>query len=70
MNAMKLLIISGLFSGLAACSDNESNQSGQKETHGEHIWKHQTDTLKTSKDVAKQLQKNLNLQQQEIEDNK
>lgn len=70
MNAIKIWVLAGVISSMAACSDNNDNQAGKKEASGEHIWKHQTDALKTSKDAAKQLQDNLNLQQQNIEENK
>jgi len=58
-----LMAIMGLF--LTACSDDKNQEQGQNN----HIWKHQTDTLQTSKDAAKKLQESLNLQQQKLDEN-
>ena len=73
MKKIKTLIlvaqILGIASLMIACSDDEENKASQTETQGDHIWKHQTDTLKTSKDAAKKLQESLNLQQQKLDEN-
>ena len=65
MKTMKTLMILGLFSFITACSDNEDSK---KEDKGDHVWKQQTDTLKTSKDAAKKLQEQLNRQQQQLDE--
>lgn len=65
-NLLSLFILSLLGLSLAACSD-DSEKSQSKS--GDHIWKHQTDSLKTSKDVANQLQESLNQQKQSMEEN-
>jgi len=65
MKTMKTLMILGLFSFITACSDNEDSK---KEDKGDHVWKQQTDTLKTSKDAAKKLQEQLNRQQQKLDE--
>ncbi len=57
-----ILIASALL--LGACSDNDDEQAKT----GDHVWKTQTDALQQSKDVAKELQKNFELQQQQMED--
>ncbi len=49
---------------LGACSDNNDD----KAKTGDHVWKTQTDALQQSKDVAKELQKNFDLQKQQMED--
>jgi uncharacterized lipoprotein YehR (DUF1307 family) len=73
MKKIKTLIlfaqILAIASLMIACSDNEENKNRQTEAQGDHIWKHQTDTLKTSKDAAKKLQESLNLQQQKLDEN-
>ncbi len=48
---------------LIACTDNNDDSNG----NSGHVWQSQTDTLQKSKDMANELQKNLNLQQQQIE---
>ena len=70
MNKLKLMLsllfTASLATGLVACSE-EGEKSENKS--GDHVWKHQTDTLKTSKDVAKQLQDSLNQQQKNMDEN-
>jgi outer membrane biogenesis lipoprotein LolB len=74
MKRIKTLMLLGLISSMAslfiaACTDNEESKDSKKEAKGDHVWKHQTDALKTSKDVAKQLQEQLNQQQQKLDEN-
>ena len=70
MNKLKLLLslffATSLGVGLVACTE-EGDKNETKS--GDHVWKHQTDTLKTSKDVAKQLQDSLNQQQKTMDEN-
>lgn len=61
---LSLTIVTSLITG---CSDNEDN-SKKATTEPDHIWKQQTDTLKTSKDAANKLQESLNRQQQQIDE--
>lgn len=72
MNTIKTLVLLGLISSMSslmvACSDNEDNKNSKEETKGDHVWKQQTDALKTSKDVAKKLQEQLNQQQQKLDE--
>ena len=63
---LSLIFTASLAAGLVACSE-ENNKDEAKS--GDHIWKHQTDTLQTSKDVAKQLQDSLNQQQNNMDEN-
>lgn len=60
------LITAGLVTGLTACSDDSDKDETQA---GDHVWKHQTDTLKTTKNAAKQLQDSLNQQQKHMDEN-
>lgn len=59
-----LIFLSSMASFLGACSDDKATESKEND----HVWKHQTDTLKTSKDVAKKLQDSLNQQQQKMDE--
>lgn len=65
LKARLLIIIPALFF-LGACTDDENNK---EELTGNHVWKQQTDTLQTSKDVAKQLQQSLDKQQEQLNTN-
>ena len=47
---------------LVACSEDKNQENG------EHVWKQQTDTLKSAKDMAKKMQENLNQQQQKLDE--
>ena len=66
MTFFKIIIPFFLLSFLIACTDDENKN--KKELSGDHIWKEQTDTLKTSKDVAKQLQQSLDQQKQKLDE--
>lgn len=70
MNKLKsllsLVFAASLITGLTACTE-ESDKNEKKS--GDHVWKQQTDTLKKSKDVAKQLQDSLNQQQKKLDEN-
>lgn len=69
MNTIKTLVLVGLISStgslMVACSDKEDRN---KESTGDHVWKSKTDTIQTSKDAAKKLQEQLNLQQQKLDE--
>jgi len=67
-NIILVILISALSSVLTACSEENSTNISKKETNAEHVWKQQTDTLKTSKDVAKKLQDSLNQQQKKLDE--
>ena len=56
---------------LFACSDEnqaENTAAPEKQSSGDHVWKSQTDTIKTTRDAAKKLQDSLNQQQQKIDE--
>ena len=53
-----------IFYTLTACSDD----TDKPEATGDHVWKTQTDALKTAKDVAGNLQESLNQQKEKLED--
>lgn len=64
MRNLNIFILLFLLSFIVACSDEKEPQ--KKVSSGDHVWKQQTDALKTSKEVAKQLQKNLDEQQKKL----
>lgn len=72
MGKIKKLILLVLVSSVAvmmvACSEEDEQKKSKNEATGDHIWKHQTDALKTSKDVAKKLQESMNQQQQKLDE--
>lgn len=72
MEKLKKLILLVLVSSVAlmmvACSEDNEQKKSENEATGDHVWKHQTDALKTSKDVAKKLQESLNQQQQKLDE--
>ena len=57
-----LILVSSMASMLVACSEDKNQENG------EHVWKQQTDTLKSAKDMAKKMQENLNQQQQKLDE--
>ena len=63
---LSLVFAASLVTGLVACS--EDSDKGVNKS-GDHVWKHQTDTLQTSKDAAKKLQESLNQQQIQMDEN-
>ena len=58
--AKLILLLPVMF--LASCSDEKVNEQ-QKQ----HVWQHQTDTLKQSKEVSQQLQKSLDQRKQQLD---
>jgi len=70
MNSGILLILaSSMASLLDACSEDTDSAKSENKMSGDHVWKQQTDTLKTSKDMAKKLQDSLNQQQKTMQEN-
>lgn len=62
------ILISGLV--VTGCSDDPDNDdSAKNEARGDHVWKSQTDTLKTAKEMTKKMQESLKQQQQTLEEN-
>lgn len=73
MKNLKKIILIGFLSTLAtmmiACSGDEGKNEEKKEASGDHVWKTQTDTLKTAKDMAKKMQESLKQQQEKMDEN-
>ncbi|MCW8900763.1 MAG: hypothetical protein OQK75_13515 [Gammaproteobacteria bacterium] len=63
-----LILLTSMTSLLVACSEDNDSVKSENKTSGDHVWKEQTDALKTSKDVAKKLQDSLNQQQQKLDE--
>jgi len=53
---------------ITACSDDKDETTEKKESKGDHVWKQQTDTLKSAKEMAKKMQESLNQQQQTLDE--
>ena len=53
---------------MLACSDNSAENTGEKK-QADHIWKQQTDALKSAKEVAGKLEENLKQHQQKMDEN-
>ena len=68
-SGISLILVSCMASLLVACSEDTDSAKSKNKTNGDHVWKHQTDTLKASKDAAKKLQDSLNQQQQKMDEN-
>ena len=74
MKNIKSLVFIGLISSMSlilnACSDDADEPTSKKETTGDHVWKTQTDALQSAKDMAKEMQKSLDQQQEKMNENK
>lgn len=70
---IKTFILLGFITSIAlnmvACSDNNNEQESKKESSGDHVWKTQTDALKSAKEMAKKMQESLDQQQEKMNDN-
>lgn len=67
INTLILLIfISSISTFLVACSDDKNEEKSEKKSSGDHVWKQQTDTLKSAKEMSKKMQESLNEQQQKL----
>lgn len=64
---LMLVLFSSLSLIMAACSDDKKEQTN--ENKGDHVWKQQTDTLKAAKEASKQMQKSMDQQQQNLDEN-
>ncbi len=73
MKQIKTFILLGFITSIAlnmvACSDNNNEQESKKESSGDHVWKTQTDALKSAKEMAKKMQESLDQQQEKMNDN-
>lgn len=70
MKKIKILILV-LFSSvsliMAACSDEKKEQTNKNK--GDHVWKQQTDTIKSAKEMSEKMQKSMDQMQQNIDEN-
>ena len=67
INTLILLVfISSISSFLVACSDDKNEEKSKKKSSGDHVWKQQTDTLKSAKEMSKKMQESLDEQQQKL----
>ncbi len=56
-----------LITFIAGCSDEQENDN--KKAERDHVWKNQTDALKSAKEMSRKMQKSLSQQQQTLEEN-
>jgi len=62
-----MIFVFFLSSSMLACSDNtDKNTSEKKQT--DHVWKQQTDALKSAKEVAGKLEKSLKQHKQKMDE--
>jgi len=62
---MKNLILILFLMSLIACSEESGDNTSKAKN--EHIWKHQTDALKKTEDLAKQLEKEFKKKMEQME---
>lgn len=63
-NILFVVLLSQL-SLLVACSDKDDKNVQQK-VSADHVWKEQTDVLKSAQDAAKKMQETLNQNKQKL----
>ena len=66
MKYFNSLVLIVALANIAACSDESKTE--KKEATGDHVWKHQTDTLKDAKDSAKKLEESLKQQKKKMDE--
>lgn len=70
MRNIKTIIFLGFISTMAlflgACSDDAEKPASKAESTGDHVWKSQTDALKSAKDMAKKMQESLKQQEENM----
>jgi len=64
---LMLVLFSSVSLIMAACSDDKKEQTNKNK--GDHVWKQQTDTLKSAKEMAEKMQKSMDQMQQNIDEN-
>jgi hypothetical protein len=52
---------------MIACSEEKNEETSKNKNKGDHVWKQQTDTLKSAKEMAKKMQQSLDQQQKDME---
>ena len=66
MQNIKALVLILLVSLTVACSQDKDDN---KKASGDHVWKSQTDTIQTSKDMAKKIQQSLDQEKKDLDAN-
>lgn len=73
MKNLKTFIFLGFISTTAlfitSCTDETNEQTSKKEKTGDHVWKTQTDTIQSAKDMANKMQESLKKQQENMDEN-
>lgn len=71
MTKFKQIIFISFFSiftlALSSCSDDKQSETKKEEIRGDHVWKNQTDALKSAKEKAKKMQQSIKQQQQTLD---
>lgn len=62
-----LILVSAMGTLMLGCSDDDNEKSKSKSS-GDHVWKQQTDALKSAKDVAGKLQQSLDQQKEKMDE--
>ena len=60
-----LTLVMGIL--LSACSDDAEQPATKAEPNGDHVWKTQTDTLQSAKDMTKKMQESIKQQQENMD---
>lgn len=64
---LMLVLFSSMSLTMAACSDDNKDQTNKNK--GDHVWKQQTDTLKSAKEMSEKMQQSMDQMQQNIDEN-
>ena len=64
---LMLVLFSSMSLTMAACSDDNKDQTNKNK--GDHVWKQQTDTLKSAKEMSGKMQQSMDQMQQNIDEN-
>ena len=64
-----LCLISVMAVSMTACSEKTEAPSANKANSGDHVWKSQTDTLKSAKEMSNEMQESLKQQQENLDKN-
>lgn len=62
---LMLVLFSSVSLTMAACSDDRKEQTNKDD----HVWKQQTDTLKSAKEMSEKMQQSMDQMQQNIDEN-
>lgn len=64
-----LCLISFMATSLTACSDKTEDATANKAKNTDHVWKTQTDALKSAKEMTNKMQESLKQQQEDLDKN-